>query len=337
MNESHAGQVILVERHVALVGRACLLDHADRGLRRIVIEVLHPLGKRRDVVEHALDPALGQGGSDPCAPPVAGNLIGQRVGSRAVAQDVEIVHHVLEGVPLFADGEARQARLIAIEVVSVLIIAGRRTISIRLRALPFELELGCVTCERFRVEDVELLAQQVVGVLEGQDGARVEIRGKANDVHDDGVALVNPEDLVGRVILHQCHVTGRARPHVGQGIVHNAISIGCWHPVFRQFVDGFDPFVCAISRLDQSLQGIAFFIAQDIQLQEAKPSRMLDQAACQLEALALGGGWIVIEAIADVGRHTTEIGHSILEYDRGVGAGLETEVLGKGALEFQWR
>ena len=59
LDQADAVQVVLVERDVALVRRPRLLDHADRGFGGIVVEILHALREGRDVVEHALHPALG--------------------------------------------------------------------------------------------------------------------------------------------------------------------------------------------------------------------------------------------------------------------------------------
>ena len=162
LDEADVRKVVLAERDVPRPRRARLADHRDRCLGRIGVEVLHPLRERRNVVDAALYPALGERGAAPAAPPVAHHGARGRTGLSAVAHHVVGVHEVRERVALSADREAGEpAPVVAVEhvLVDVLVVAGHRPVFVGDGLLPLELVVIGLARERLGVEDRQLLRE----------------------------------------------------------------------------------------------------------------------------------------------------------------------------------
>ena len=211
--EADARQVVLVEGHVALVGRAGLADHRNRSLGLVFHEVAHALRKGRHVVQHALHPPLGERRRiGPLRPLEAHHRIGRRArGGRAVAHRVVGVDHVGERVALLAYHEPRKAvgrrELLRVFVFEV---RGHHAVGARAALAPLEDVVFRRARERFRVDDRELLRKEVEGILARDDPARVVLGHDLEEVHVDRVAGRDAHQLVRRVVLDDRHVVGGA-------------------------------------------------------------------------------------------------------------------------------
>ena len=320
--EADARQVVLVEGHVALVGRAGLADHRDRGLGLVFREVAHALRKRRHVVQHALHPPFGERRRiGPLGPLVAHHRKGRRaVGGRAVAHRVVGVDHVGERVALLADHETRKAvgrrELLRVFVVEV---GGHHAVGARAALAPLEDVVFRRARERFRVDDRELLRKEVEGILARDDPARVVFGHDPEEVHVDRVACRDAHQPVRRVVLDDRHVVGGAhredRVVVARLVVDDVLGGGDGtvprrlDPPLRKRVDGGAPRGLArfARRLvHERLERFAFRVGKDVHVEERNAARIVLALAFELEAVRHFRRRVEVEALGDGRRQAVE-------------------------------
>ena len=343
LDQAHLGEVVLVERDVALEGRAGLAHHRDDGLGGVLLEVAHPLREGRDVVEDALHPALGERGRvGPGGPRVPHRGVGRRVGVRGLVPDGVVgVHHVREGVALLADDEARQAlRLVERELERVVLlgVGGRRAVVVRARAAPLEDVVVGPAGEGLGVEDRELLREEVERVLARDDAADVVLRHDLEDPHLDRVAGRDGHELVRGVVLDErdvvrgahreervvvARLVGDAVFEDGDGLVRAREDGPRGEPPDRRLP------LRDVARLggvvDEAFENLALGGGRDVHVQQLDAAGIVLLLADEDEAVAEVARGVEVEARGERGRKAVEVVLALAERRVAAGTGLDAE------------
>ena len=235
LQQADLGEVVVVERHVALVGGADLLEHRQAEVAPVVVEVLHALREGRERIEDALQPAFRELLVGPRAPEVVvARPFGMRLGEevprgrpleRAVAERVVGVDVVLQ----VRAGEAELQRDEAGREAPVLPRGGpilrHRAVGVRRRVAPLELELLRLGAERRAVEQRQLLGELVQRVAQHRDAVREEFGHDLDHVHLHGQAFRHLR-RVGVVVLDERDVADARAVRHERVVVARQVGVG---------------------------------------------------------------------------------------------------------------
>ena len=235
LQQPDLGEVVVVERDVALIGAADLLEHREPDVARVVVEVLHALGEGRERVEDALEPPFGELLVGPRAPEL---LVARplrmrrreevpRVGSleRAVAERVVGVDVVLEVRAVLAELQRDESGVERPVLPEGGALGGYRAVGVGGRVAPLELVFVRGGAERRAVEQRQLLGELVERVAQHRDAVRVEFGHDLDDVHPDGQPL---GDLrrVGVVVLDERDVADAGAVRDERVVVARQVGVG---------------------------------------------------------------------------------------------------------------
>ena len=233
--KTHFGEVVVVERDVALVWTADLLEHREPDVARVVVEVLHALRERRERVEDALQPSFCELFVGPPAPEL---LVARplrmrrrkklpRRGSleRTVAERVVGVNVVLEVRAVLAQLHRDESRFkgLVLPVLRPLL----RHVAVRQgrRVAPLELVVVRGGAERRAVEERQLFGKLVQRVAQHRDAVRIKLGHDFDDVHLHGKSL---GDLrrVGVVVFDERHVSRAHAVRHERVVVARQVGVG---------------------------------------------------------------------------------------------------------------